>query len=85
MVDSSSASAGTDYLPPTTPPDNHGHTTASWVAMIGIMLGALVTAVGVVVSIAPLTWIGLVVIVVALVSGGVMRAMGYGQAPARKP
>ncbi|SDS56209.1 HGxxPAAW family protein [Paraoerskovia marina] len=84
MVDSTSTQPVADYLPPTVPPDNHGHTTASWTSMIGIMLGSLITAVGLVVATPWLSWVGLAVVLIAVVVGGVMRAMGYGQAPARK-
>ena len=35
------------YLPPAAPPTNHGHTVAAWFTMIGIMVGALVSAIGV--------------------------------------
>lgn len=84
MVESTSTRSDADYLPPTVPPDNHGHTTASWVAMIGIMIGSLVTALGLVFATIWVSWVGLAVVLIAVIAGGVMRSMGYGQAPARK-
>ncbi|GIJ00458.1 hypothetical protein CLV28_1842 [Sediminihabitans luteus] len=68
------------YLPPRTPPTNHGHTVAAWVAMIGIIVGALVGAVAFLVAEPWVFWVGMGIVVVALVVGGVMRRLGYGQA-----
>lgn len=68
------------YLPPAVPPTNHGHTVAAWVTMIGIMIGALVAAVGVGVAAVWLFWVGMAVVVVANVLGLVLRNMGFGQA-----
>ena len=47
--------------------------------MIGIMVGALVAAIGVVVAAVWLFWVGMGVVAVALVGGLVLRNMGYGQ------
>jgi hypothetical protein len=74
------------YLPPAAPPTNHGHTVAAWTTMIGIMTGALVAAVGVVLpavsdvsSAVWLFWVGMGVVALSLVAGVVLRNMGYGQ------
>lgn len=67
------------YLPPAAPPTNHGHTVAAWFTMIGIMLGAVVAAVGVVIAAVWLFWVGMGVVALALVGGLVLRNMGYGQ------
>ncbi|MFI2705300.1 HGxxPAAW family protein [Cellulosimicrobium composti] len=67
------------YLPPAAPPTNHGHTVAAWFTMIGIMLGAVVAAVGVVIAAVWLFWVGMGVVALALVGGVVLRNMGYGQ------
>ncbi len=67
------------YLPPAAPPTNHGHTVAAWFTMIGIMVGALEAALGVVVAAVRLFWVGMGVVAVALVGGLVLRNMGYGQ------
>jgi hypothetical protein len=47
--------------------------------MIGIMLGALVAAIGVVVAAVWLFWVGMGVVALSLVAGVVLRNMGYGQ------
>jgi len=67
------------YLPPAAPPTNHGHTVAAWTTMIGIMLGALVASIGVVIAAVWLFWVGMGVVAAALVVGVVLRNMGYGQ------
>jgi hypothetical protein len=67
------------YLPPAIPPANHGHTVAAWTAMIGVMVGALVAAVGVAIANAMIFWVGMGVVLVACVAGLVLRNMGYGQ------
>ncbi|MFF2267027.1 HGxxPAAW family protein [Cellulosimicrobium cellulans] len=77
------------YLPPAAPPTNHGHTVAAWFTMIGIMVGALVAAIGVLlpgmaqVSGVWLFWVGMGLVAVALVGGLVLRNMGYGQKQSR--
>ncbi|WP_265521073.1 HGxxPAAW family protein [Oerskovia flava] len=67
------------YLPPSAPPTNHGHTVAAWFTMIGIMVGSLVAAIGVVIAAVWLFWVGMGVVAVALAGGVVLRNMGYGQ------
>ncbi|WP_402465883.1 HGxxPAAW family protein [Isoptericola aurantiacus] len=68
------------YLPLAVPPTNHGHTVAAWTAMIGVMVGALVSAIGCMPGVPfAVFWAGLVVAAAALVVGLVMRNMGYGQ------
>jgi hypothetical protein len=78
MVDKPNAEIA--HLPPAIPPTNHGHTVAAWVTMLGILLGAVVAAIGVLVSQPVVFWVGMAVIVVANVVGLVLRNMGYGQA-----
>jgi hypothetical protein len=68
------------YLPPAVPPANHGHTVAAWTAMIGVMIGALVAAIGVTVAQPVIFWIGLGVVALAVIAGLVLRNMGFGQA-----
>ncbi|WP_123814252.1 HGxxPAAW family protein [Myceligenerans xiligouense] len=80
MTENQSAATEVAYLPEAAPPDNHGHTVAAWVTMTGIMVGALLSAVGVVVDGGFwMFWVGLVVCVGSLVVGGVLRGMGLGQ------
>ncbi|MBD5787312.1 hypothetical protein IF650_14140 [Cellulosimicrobium terreum] len=67
------------YLPPAAPPTNHGHTVAAWFTMIGIILGSLVAAVAFVIPSVVLFWVGMGIVVVALLGGLVLRNMGYGQ------
>lgn len=73
------------YLPPAAPPTNHGHTVAAWTAMIGIMLGAVIGAVGMLPGVSDVVlWLGVVVVVAALIAGVVLRGLGYGQAGGRR-
>ncbi|GAB3085087.1 HGxxPAAW family protein [Isoptericola nanjingensis] len=68
------------YLPPAVPPTNHGHTTAAWTAMIGIMLGVAVGAVGMLPPVPDaVVWVGAVIVAASLVLGLVLRNMGLGQ------
>jgi hypothetical protein len=68
------------YLPPAVPPTNHGHTTAAWTAMIGIMLGVAVGAVGMLPQVPDaLVWVGAVIVAASLVLGLVLRNLGFGQ------
>lgn len=69
------------YLPPAAPPTNHGHTVAAWFTMIGIIVGVLVAAAGVVVAAVWLFWVGIGVVALSLVIGLVLRNMGFGQKP----
>ncbi|MFC8597374.1 HGxxPAAW family protein [Isoptericola sp. NPDC057191] len=69
------------YLPPAVPPTNHGHTTAAWTAMIGIMVGVAIGAVGMLPDVSDvLVWVGAVIVAGALVLGAVLRNLGFGQA-----
>lgn len=67
------------YLPPAIPPANHGHTVAAWTAMIGVMIGALVAAIGVTAALAVVFWVGMAIVLLACIAGLVLRNMGYGQ------
>jgi hypothetical protein len=67
------------YLPDAAPFHNEGKTLASWVAMIGVTLGAVIAAIG---FVAPTVWVivvGAVVVVASLIAGGVLRSLGHGQ------
>lgn len=67
-------------LPPNElPQENHGHTVASWVAMIIIMIAGVVSLFGFILDINWLAWAGLPVAVLGLIIGGVLRVLGYGQ------
>lgn len=64
---------------PDVAPGNHGRTLAAWVTNGLIVLGALIAAIGLMIPQFALVWVGAGVIVVALVVGGVLRALGHGQ------
>ncbi len=73
------------YLPDAAPFHNEGKTLASWVAMIGVTLGAVIAAIG---FVGPTVWVivvGAVVVVASLIAGGVLRSMGYGQPKPTRP
>ena len=74
----SSIELGPDDLPDVGP-DNHGRTTAGWVTTAGLVVATLLAALGIALPVAALTWAGVGVAVVALLAGGVLRALGYGQ------
>lgn len=65
-------------LPPR-PPANHGHTRAAWVTMIGLMIAALLVALGLVFKVMVLCYIGAGVVLVSLLAGKALRALGFGQ------
>ena len=60
-------------------PENHGKTLAGWVTNGLIVLGALVAAIGLMIPLLSLVWVGAGVVVVALAVGATLRALGYGQ------
>jgi len=71
------------HLPPSAPPRNHGRTLAAWTTTAVVVAGAVLAAVGVVASLPALAWVGAGVVVLGLVIGATMAAMGYGQPGAR--
>ena len=73
MGESTPLSAPAD-LPAGSPPANHGRTTAAWVTVTVVVIGALISSLAVV---AALPW--LVVIAVGLVAGRALRMLGFGQ------
>ena len=64
---------------PDVAPHNHGKTLAAWVANIGITIGFLIGAFGIAIPQHALTWTGVAIVVVSLIAGGVLRALGHGQ------
>jgi hypothetical protein len=56
----------------------HGQSVASWTAVSGIMLGALIMAVAIVITSVWLFVVGAVVVVLGAISGKVLSAMGFG-------
>jgi len=79
MVDTLLESSEKAYLPKVASPTNHGHTTAAWVTVSVVMIGAVVSAVAVVSAKPWLCWVGLAVIVVGLVVGRLLKMLGLGQ------
>ncbi|GCE77381.1 HGxxPAAW family protein [Cellulomonas biazotea] len=69
----------TVHLPPTVAPVNHGKTVAGWTTTYGVVGGGLVAALGVTFALVWLAWVGLGIVVVALVLGKVLQSLGYGQ------
>jgi hypothetical protein len=72
-------------LPPGPPPANHGKTSAAWITVLVIMVGGLIATIGMIFASIPLTIAGSAVLVLGLVVGRVMRAMGLGQPRASAP
>jgi len=67
------------HLPVSSPPTNHGNTTAAWVTVMLVVLGALVASLAMVFAAVPLVWVGAGVIVLGLVAGRVLKMLGLGQ------
>ncbi|WP_149204426.1 HGxxPAAW family protein [Actinotalea subterranea] len=67
------------HLPVAPPPRNHGHTTAAWVTVTLVLVGAVTSSIAVVVALPWLFWAGLGVILVGLVAGRVLKMLGLGQ------
>ena len=59
--------------------DDHGHTLAAWTAVAIAIAGFTVGSVGVVLSNQPVFWVGVALLPAALIVGGVMAKLGYGQ------
>ncbi|HQY33717.1 HGxxPAAW family protein [Actinotalea sp.] len=78
MGESTPLSAPAD-LPAGSPPANHGRTTAAWVTVTVVVIGALISSLAVVAALPWLFWAGLVVIAVGLVAGRALRMLGFGQ------
>jgi hypothetical protein len=66
-------------LPPASPNANEGKTVAGWTLMWGVILGAVILAVGVAAYEMWIIAVGAAVVVLALVASRVMRGMGLGQ------
>lgn len=79
MRETNDRSGEVNYLPPAAPPRNHGHTTAAWVTVTLVLVGAVVSSIGVVLGEEWMFWVGLGVVVVALVLGRVLKMLGFGQ------
>lgn len=74
-------SPGGDRLPVAAPFHNEGMTPAAWVMAVGIMIASVLIATGMIASITPLIIAGAVLVPLALIISGGMRAAGLGQPP----
>ena len=72
-------SAESVHLPVASPPRNHGHTTAAWVLVVAVLIGAVVSAIAVMAAQPVLFWVGLGVILVGVILGKVLKMLGFGQ------
>ena len=71
-------------LPPNPAPANEGRTVAAWSTVMIVVVGAVIAAVGVAVSLPALAWSGAGVVVIGLIVGRVLGSLGYGQRDARR-
>lgn len=70
----------TEYtLPPRATPTNHGHTTASWILTLGVLAGALIAGIGMVIIANNVVIVGIVVMIAAAIGSFAARALGHGQ------
>lgn len=68
-----------DHLPPSSPPINHGNTTAAWVTVLLVVLGGVVASVAMVFALVPVVWVGAGIVLAGLVAGRVLKMLGLGQ------
>lgn len=66
-------------LPPRAAPTNHGKTSAAWVTTYVIILGGVLCTFGAIFQSMILIVGGAVVLVLGMVVGRIMQAMGFGQ------
>ena len=64
---------------PAMAPSNHGRTPAAWATNGLIVLAALIVAVGLIIPLFTVVWVGVGVFVAALAVGAALRALGHGQ------
>ncbi|HJB11327.1 MAG TPA: hypothetical protein H9786_12505 [Candidatus Brachybacterium merdavium] len=67
------------YAVPPPPPHNEGKTVAAWTLNLGLVLGGIIIAFGMVLGHMIAIAVGAVVMVVALIAGVVMSLAGLGQ------
>ncbi|MDQ2758582.1 MAG: hypothetical protein M3Y71_18830 [Actinomycetota bacterium] len=60
------------------PPEDHGHSTAAWTGVAGVMFGSLVMSLAVIFPSVLWFVVGAVIIVIAVVAGKVLSMAGYG-------
>jgi len=69
----------TASLPASAPWTNHGQTVAAWTTVTVVLVGSVIAAVGVLIAVTWLFWLGLVVVIVGTAVGKVLQLAGYGQ------
>ena len=69
----------TAYLPPSAPWINHGQTIAAWTTVTVVLLGSIVAAMGVLVALTWIFWVGMAVVLLGVAAGKVLQMAGYGQ------
>lgn len=67
------------HLPLSSPPRNHGHTTAAWTTVVLVLVGFTVSALAVTFALVWLFWAGMGVILLGVVAGKVLQILGHGQ------
>lgn len=67
------------YAVPPAAPQNHGKTVAAWVMFAGVVIGAVVVALGLVMAHPVVMGIGAALIVVTIIVSAVLRGAGLGQ------
>lgn len=70
-----------DRVPARAPFHNEGKTPAGWLLALGLMLGALLVGVGIIVDVQWLWIAGIAVCAITLIASVAMRAAGLGQPP----
>jgi hypothetical protein len=60
-------------------PHNHGRTVAAWVTNTGLVIAAILVAVGIAIPVHAVTFTGIGLAVLSLAAGAVLRALGHGQ------
>ena len=60
------------------PHPDHGNSVAAWTAVTIVMIASCVAAVGVLIAVPWLFWVGIALVVVGIASGKVLAMMGFG-------
>lgn len=67
------------YTVPPPPPHNEGKTVAAWTLNLGTVLGAVLIALGMVMSLTPVIYVGIVVIALSIIAGIALSLAGHGK------
>lgn len=66
-------------LPPAAPFHNHGLTPAGWVLALGVCFGVLLGGIGLAIDLHLLLWIGIALVICAIIASFILHATGRGQ------